>query len=119
MDTRKFPDDAKIVPPTTTPNMGSGPSDLNPAGVFPPTDNKPDPSPPKQEGASIFQSIENPYALQEAINKLEGSLDEVIRLFQGERETLASDGGFEKGKEGIALFREWKQTLEKLKKGQM
>lgn len=64
-----------------------------------------DPNPPKQEGSSIFQSIENPYALQEAINKLEGSLDEVIRLFQGERETLASDGGFEKGKEGIALFR--------------
>lgn len=60
----------------------------------------PNPDPPKQEGSSIFQSIENPYALQEAINKLESSLDEVIHLFQGERETLASDGGFDKGKEG-------------------
>lgn len=53
-----------------------------------------------QEGGSIFQSIENPYALQEAINKLEASLDEIILLFRGERDTLASDGGFEKGKEG-------------------
>ncbi|CAO1616961.1 unnamed protein product [Sympodiomycopsis kandeliae] len=119
MDTRKYPGDAEIAPPTTTPNTGSGPSDLNPAGVYPPTDNKPDPNPPKTEGASIFQSIENPYALQEAINKLESSLDEVIHLFQGERETLASDGGFEKGKEGIALFRGWKDQLEALKKGQM
>ena len=53
-----------------------------------------------QEGSSIFQSIENPYKLQESINKLESALDEVISMFQGERQTLASDGGFEKGKEG-------------------
>lgn len=114
------------------PNTGSGPSDLNPAGVYPPTDNKrelratsksypiesrhtetplpsslyrfmgitADPDPPKTEGASIFQSIENPYALQQAVNRLEDSLDEIILMFRGERDTLASDGGFEKGKEG-------------------
>ncbi|PWN21539.1 hypothetical protein BCV69DRAFT_258810 [Microstroma glucosiphilum] len=116
MDTRKYPDDDKIA---TAPNTGPGESQLNPGGVAPPTDNVANPDPPKQEGSSIFQSIENPYALQEAINKLESSLDEVIHLFQGERETLASDGGFDKGKEGIQLFRDWKATLEKLKNGQM
>lgn len=95
-----LPPFAEIAPPTSTPNTGPEASDLNPGGVYPPTDNKPDPSPPVQEGTSIFQSIENPYALQEAVNKLQSSLDEVIGLFKGERETLAKDGSFDKGKEG-------------------
>ncbi|CAO1625605.1 unnamed protein product [Jaminaea pallidilutea] len=119
MDTRKFPDDAKIVPPSAEGNSGSGPTELNPAGVFPATESQPDPNPPKQEGGSIFQSIENPYALQTAINKLENSLDDIIHLYEGERETLASDGGFEKGKQGLKMFREWKTSLEKLKRGEM
>ena len=95
-----YPLASRLAEIATAPNTGPGESQLNPGGVAPPTDNVPNPSPPKQEGSSIFQSIENPYALQEAINKLESSLDEVIHLFQGERETLASDGGFDKGKEG-------------------
>jgi hypothetical protein len=44
-------------------------------------------------------SIENPYALKEAIGKLESALDEILGLFQGERDTLAKDGAFGKGKE--------------------
>lgn len=48
---------------------------------------------------SHSSSIENPYALKEAINKLESALDEILGLFQGERDTLAKDGSFSKGKE--------------------
>ncbi|CAO1613753.1 unnamed protein product [Parajaminaea phylloscopi] len=119
MDTRKFPGDAAIKPPSDIPNRGPGASELNPGGVYPATETHTDPNPPQQEGGSIFQSIENPYALREAVNKLESSLEDVIRMFEQERETLASDGNFEHGKEGLSLFRSWKDTLEKLKRGDM
>ncbi|KAI3479823.1 hypothetical protein L1887_58119 [Cichorium endivia] len=78
----------------------------------------PDPIEAHRPRATIFQSIENPYALQEALTKLEAGLDEVISLFQAEKNTLAREGGFTKGKQGIELFESWKQELERIKAGQ-
>jgi hypothetical protein len=57
------------------------------------------PHPAKEQGDTIFHSIENPYALKEAVNKLESALDEILSLFKGERDTLAKDGSFNAGKE--------------------
>lgn len=98
---RRFPGDAQIAPPSDNTNLASqsGPTAENPGNVHPAVDPKSDPNPPKQEGRSIFNSIENPYALREAMTKLESSLDEIISLFQGEGDTLGKDGGFTKGKE--------------------
>lgn len=39
------------------------------------------------------------YIQQEALTKLESGLDEVISLFQAEKNTLAKEGSFSKGKE--------------------
>lgn len=50
-----------------------------------------------QQGPSIARSIENPYILQEALNKVQASLDEVIQIFEREGATLSSDGNFEQG----------------------
>ncbi|UZJ53943.1 hypothetical protein CBS101457_003263 [Exobasidium rhododendri] len=112
-----FEGDASIAPLGV--NKGPEPTAENPGGVHPPGDMESDPHPPKQQGASIFHSIENPYALQEALNKLESSLDEIISMFQGEGNTLAKDGDFLKGKEGIKLFQGWKDELEKIKTNQI
>lgn len=74
----------------------------NPAGAFPRdtrTAND-DPAESHRPKSTIFRAIENPYALQEALNKLETNLDEIISLFQGEKNTLGGEGGFSKGKEG-------------------
>ncbi|PWY98313.1 hypothetical protein BCV70DRAFT_37627 [Testicularia cyperi] len=99
---------------------GPGVSAENPAGAFPRDLRQPHDDPPEahQAKATIFQAIENPYALQEALNRLESALDEVIGLFQAEKNTLAKEGGFSKGKEGIALFDGWKQELERIKRGE-
>jgi hypothetical protein len=71
-------------------NLGSGvPTAENPGDVHPMNDPQSDPHPAKTQGSSIFHSIENPYALQEALNKLESSLDEIISLFQGEGNFLS------------------------------
>ena len=61
-----------------------------------------DPDPPEahRPQSTIFGAIENPYALQEALTKLESSLDQVISLFQAEKNTLGADGAFTKGKQG-------------------
>lgn len=63
----------------------------------------PDPPEAHRPKSTIFSAIENPYALREAINKLESSLDEVISLFQAEKNTLAREGSFSKGKQGYVL----------------
>jgi len=94
----RFEGDASIA--SLQVNKGGGATAENPGDVHPPGDWESNPHPAKQQGASIFHSIENPYALKEAINKLESSLDEIISLFQGEGNTLAKDGDFSKGKEG-------------------
>lgn len=60
----------------------------------------PDPVESHRPKSTIFHAIENPYALQEALNRLESSLDEIIGMFQAEKNTLAREGGFSKGKEG-------------------
>lgn len=60
----------------------------------------PDPIEAHRPKSTIFQAIENPYALQEALNKLESALDDIIGMFQAEKNTLAREGGFTKGKEG-------------------
>jgi len=80
---------------------GPEPTPENPGGVHPHTaDNVPDPNPPQQVGASIGRSIENPFALGEKLDRLEAALDDVVAMFEAERETLAREGNFEKGKEG-------------------
>ncbi len=76
------------------------------------------PNPPKEEGNSLFHSIENPYALQEAVNKMESALDEIIDLLQSENRTTGAEGSFSAGREGIQLFNSWKQELEKIKRGE-
>ena len=78
----------------------------------------PDPASAHRPKSTIFHAIENPYALQEALNKLESALDEIIGMFQGEKNTLGREGGFSKGKEGIELFESWKQHLERIKNGE-
>ena len=94
----KYAGDASIAPARK--NLGSGvPTAENPGDVHPTIDPQSDPNPPKTQGASIFHAIENPYALKEAVNKLESALDEIIGLFESEGETLAKDGSFSKGKE--------------------
>lgn len=101
-------------------NLPSGhPTAENPGDVYPPVDPVSNPHPPKQEGASMFHSIENPYALKEALSKLESGLDEVINLFKGEGETLSKDGNFGKGKEAITKFQGWKDELEDMKRGKV
>ncbi|SPC67980.1 uncharacterized protein UHOD_05467 [Ustilago sp. UG-2017b] len=114
-----FQNEAKY-PGQTTDFRGPGASAENPAGAFPRDTRQPDPDPieSRRPKSTIFSAIENPYALQEAINKLESSLDEVISLFQAEKNTLAREGGFTKGKQGIELFESWKQELERIKSGQ-
>ncbi|GAK65526.1 uncharacterized protein PAN0_009d3743 [Moesziomyces antarcticus] len=114
-----FQNEAKY-PGQTTEFRGPGVSAENPAGAFPRDLRQPDPDPIEahRPRATIFQSIENPYALQEALTKLESGLDEVISLFQAEKNTLAREGGFTKGKQGIELFESWKQQLERIKAGQ-
>lgn len=75
------------------------------------------PNPPKEEGRSIGLSIENPYALQGPLNKLESALDEIIGVFESEGSTTGAEGNFTKGKEGIELFKSWKKKLDEIKGG--
>ena len=90
-----------------TTNLGSGHSTAeNPGDVHPTTDPNSGLHKPKEQGPSIFHSIENPYALREALNKLESSLDEIISMFESEGSTLAKDGSFSTGKEGCVWARE-------------
>ncbi|CBQ73961.1 conserved hypothetical protein [Sporisorium reilianum SRZ2] len=114
-----FQNEAKY-PHQTTEFRGPGVSAENPAGAFPRDTRQPDPDPIEahRPKSTIFGAIENPYALQEALTKLEAGLDEVIGLFQAEKNTLAREGNFTKGKEGIELFESWKQQLERIKAGQ-
>ncbi|SPO32512.1 uncharacterized protein UTRI_04256 [Ustilago trichophora] len=114
-----FQNEAKY-PGQTTEFRGPGVSAENPAGAFPRDTRQPDPNPleANRPKGTIFSAIENPYALQEALTKLESSLDEVIGLFQAEKNTLAREGNFSKGKQGIELFESWKQELERIKAGQ-
>ncbi|GAC93734.1 hypothetical protein PHSY_001299 [Pseudozyma hubeiensis SY62] len=114
-----FQSEAKY-PHQTTDFRGPGVSAENPAGAFPRDLRQPDPDPIEahRPKSTIFGAIENPYALQEALTKLESGLDEVISLFQAEKNTLAREGGFTKGKEGIELFESWKQQLERIKRGE-
>ncbi|CDR98552.1 hypothetical protein [Sporisorium scitamineum] len=107
-----FQNEAKY-PHQTTEFRGPGESAENPAGAFPR-----DLRQPHRPKTTIFGAIENPYALQEALTKLESGLDEVISLFQAEKNTLAREGSFSKGKQGIELFESWKQQLERIKAGQ-
>ena len=97
-----FPGDGSVA--TGVVNKGPGASAENPGGVHPTTDAKSGSYMPErtegQQGPSIFHAIENPYALKEALNKLEASLDEVIDLFKGEGSTLSKDGDFAQGKAG-------------------
>lgn len=96
---RRFEGDADIAPIST--NKGSGnPTAENPGDVHPAVDPVSNPHPAKTQGRSIFHSIENPYLLKEALNKLESALDEVIGIFQGEGKTLSKDGDFDEGKDG-------------------
>ncbi|TKY84626.1 hypothetical protein EX895_006528 [Sporisorium graminicola] len=114
-----FQNEAKY-PHQTTEFRGPGESVENPAGAFPRDTRQPDPDPIEahRPKSTIFRAIENPYALQEALTKLEAGLDEVISLFQAEKNTLAKEGDFSKGKQGIELFESWKQKLERIKAGQ-
>ncbi|KAJ9480061.1 hypothetical protein PHBOTO_003816 [Pseudozyma hubeiensis] len=114
-----FQSEAKY-PNQTTDFRGPGVSAENPAGAFPRDLRQPDPDPIEahRPKSTIFGAIENPYALQEALTKLESGLDEVISLFQAEKNTLAREGGFTKGKQGIELFESWKQQLERIKRGE-
>jgi len=61
--------------------------------------------------------MENPYALEGPINKLESALDELIAVFEKEGETTGQEGNFTKGKEGIELFKSWKTQLDQIKMG--
>lgn len=96
---RRFPGDSSIAP--LSENKGSGPTAENPGNVHPVNDPGAGQYPPEseehQQGPSIYRSIENPYALKEAMNKLESALDEIIKLFKGEGQTLSKDGDFAEG----------------------
>ncbi|PWN39345.1 hypothetical protein IE81DRAFT_369162 [Ceraceosorus guamensis] len=99
-------------------NPGPEPSAENPGGVHPHTQhNQADPNLRREVGDSIGRSVENTFALGEKLNKLESVLDEVIGMFEAERETLGREGDFKKGKEGIELFKSWKHELERIKRG--
>ncbi|KAN0059952.1 hypothetical protein ACQY0O_007925 [Thecaphora frezii] len=113
-----FQNEAKY-PGQTTEFRGPGVSAENPAGAFPRDTREPDPDPREahQPAPTIFHAIENPYALREALTKLESSLDEIIGIFQAEKNTLGREGDFAKGKQGIELFESWKQQLEDIKAG--
>lgn len=58
-----------------------------------------DPNPPKREGRGIFQSVENPYQLSEAINRLENSLEDILSMFKEEGDTTGAEGSFTAGRE--------------------
>ncbi|KAK0532755.1 hypothetical protein OC834_002479 [Tilletia horrida] len=109
----KFPGSESTDP---TARRGPGASAENPAGVFPKSDTTA--APVHTHHASIASSIENPYALNDALTKLDVALDELIALFQHERQTTAGEGSFSKGKEALAMFESWQKEIAKIRAGQ-
>ncbi|KAE8224635.1 hypothetical protein CF319_g2511 [Tilletia indica] len=106
----KFPGSESTDPAARS---GPAPTAENPAGVFPKSGTQTAPTPTHH--ASIASSIENPYALNDALTKLDVALDEIIALFNTERETTASEGSFSKGKEALQMFKSWQAEIEKIR----
>ena len=108
-------------PGQTTEFRGPGVSAENPAGAFPRDLREPHPDPPykHQQRSTILQAIENPYALQESLGRLQVALDEIISMFEKEHATTGGEGNFTRGKEGIQLFQSWKQQIDDIKAGKI
>ncbi|KAL9933595.1 hypothetical protein V8E36_007771 [Tilletia maclaganii] len=107
----KFPGSSSTDPAI----HGPGTSAENPAGVFPKSDIKAGPK--VEHHSTIASSIENPYALNDALSRLDVALDEIITLFKDERQTTAGEGSFSKGKEALELFQGWQTELQKIRSG--
>ncbi|KAK0553278.1 hypothetical protein OC846_000316 [Tilletia horrida] len=110
----KFPGSESTDPSA---RHGPEPTAENPAGVFPRSDITA--APVEERHATIGTSIENPYALNDALSRLDAALDDLISLYEHERQTTAAEGSFSKGKEALKLFKQWQSDVEKIRHGQL
>ncbi|CAD6884451.1 unnamed protein product [Tilletia controversa] len=106
----KFPGSESTDPSA---RQGPAPSAENPAGVFPKSD--PHAAPVQEHHSTIASSIENPYALNDALTRLDVALEDIIALFQQERQTTAAEGSFSKGKDALEMFKSWQQKIEDIR----
>lgn len=73
-------------------NRGPGPSVLNPAGVYPEGSLTPDPAYAERQerhGSKIATAVENPYEMEQVMQRLHGAIVDALNIFETESE--ASD----------------------------
>ncbi|CAD7061723.1 unnamed protein product [Tilletia caries] len=68
-------------------------------GVFPKSD--PHAAPVQEHHSTIASSIENPYALNDALTRLDVALEDIIALFQQEH--------------ALEMFKSWQQKIEDIR----
>lgn len=78
-------------------NIGPGPSTLNPAGVYPESALTSDPQQAERKarhGARIATALENPYELEQVLQRLHGALADALDIFQreGQATDVTNDG---------------------------